>query len=283
MQADNDRHLKAGDLFRQACLDEQSALKPGNVHIFADGHGMVVQDFIQSAEASSRVIAEPGLGVGERIFRAVEATWNAAGCNTNLGIILLCAPIIHAALQAGNDPLRIVLQEVLRDLTVDDAVWAYRAIRRASPAGLGEVAQNDVHENPAVTLLAAMQAAQDRDFIARQYVNGYAEIFDAGVACYQNMLARWERPAWAATAVYLGFLSKFRDTHIERKFGKETAERVRKEAEQHEKAFVSLDNPKNYLPEFLRWDKQLKSQGINPGTSADLTVATLLAYSLEKP
>jgi triphosphoribosyl-dephospho-CoA synthetase len=30
----------------------------------------------------------------------------------------------------------------------------------------------------------------------------------------------------------------------------------------------------------LGWDAALKSRGINPGTSADLTVATLFAYRL---
>ena len=33
---------------------------------------------------------------------------------------------------------------------------------------------------------------------------------------------------------------------------------------------------------FAAWDDSLKAQGINPGTSADLTVATLMAAGLTR-
>jgi len=36
------------------------------------------------------------------------------------------------------------------------------------------------------------------------------------------------------------------------------------------------------LPGLLEWDAELKCQGINPGTSADLTVATLFADKLRR-
>ena len=35
---------------------------------------------------------------------------------------------------------------------------------------------------PAVTLRAAMRLAAERDLIARQYANGYADVFDLGLA-----------------------------------------------------------------------------------------------------
>ncbi|MEY4929079.1 MAG: hypothetical protein RL279_818, partial [Pseudomonadota bacterium] len=38
--------------YRNACLAELQAIKPGNVHVFADGHGMTVHDFIKSADAT---------------------------------------------------------------------------------------------------------------------------------------------------------------------------------------------------------------------------------------
>ena len=40
---------RLADAFKAACMAELEALKPGNVHIFADGHGMTVQDFMASA------------------------------------------------------------------------------------------------------------------------------------------------------------------------------------------------------------------------------------------
>lgn len=269
------------EAFKSACLAEIEALKPGNVHIFADGHGMVVQDFIKSAEIASVVIAQPELTVGERICSAIEATWSAVGCNTNLGIVLLCAPLIHAALHGQRHKLRQSLLDVLQNLTVEDAVLAYQAILRANPGGLGESEKYDVRNPAGVTLLEAMRAAQLRDRIAFQYTNGFADIFDFGVKRYIETMQRWNRPAWAVTAVYLGFLAKFDDSHIVRKFGTATAASLREEALVHEQALLALENPKQYQRELLKFDTALKARGLNPGTSADLTVASLLALGLK--
>jgi triphosphoribosyl-dephospho-CoA synthase len=264
--------------YREACMAELAALKPGNVHIFADGHGMVVQDFIKSADASMLPISKPDFCVGERIFRAVSATWDAVSCNTNLGIILLAAPLIQTAF-LHNKLSQEALKQSLQQLTVEDARFAFQAIQLASPGGLGEVAEHDVQNSPDVTLLKAMQVAADRDLIAQQYANGFAEVF-AGVELYIEYLAKWERPAWAVTAVYLSFLAKFQDSHIARKYGREIAKDIQQQAQQHYAAFTELENPKLYQSTLLAWDQALKNQGINPGTSADLTVATILANSL---
>ncbi len=266
-------------IYRDACIEELSAVKPGNVHMFADGHGMVVQDFIKSADASSQVIATPFLSVGERILNAVKATWDAVGCNTNLGIVLLAAPMMQAAY--SKDGLsQDNLQAVLRNLTVDDAVKAYQAISLATPAGLGEVQQYDVRQTPQITLLEAMQAAADRDLIAQQYANGYQEIFNFGVTTYQHYLAKWEQSAWAVTAIYLAFLAEFEDSHIVRKYGGIVAKEIQQEAKNHFQTFTSQENPKLYQATLLVWDADLKKRGINPGTSADLTVTTILANNL---
>lgn len=263
-------------LYRDACMAELSAIKPGNVHMFADGHGMVVQDFIKSADASSQVIAKPNLSVGERILSAVKATWDAVGCNTNLGIVLLAAPMVQAAYSKDGFSQK-ALQEALDNLNVHDAVKAYEAISIATPAGLGDVPEHDVHQTPQITLLEAMKVASDRDLIAQQYANGYQEIFNLGVTTYQHYLAKWERPAWAVTATYLAFLAEFEDSHIARKYGKETAQAIQQEAKKHYINFTSQENPKLYQATLLAWDSDLKSHGINPGTSADLTVASVLA------
>jgi triphosphoribosyl-dephospho-CoA synthase len=265
--------------YRDACMAELSAIKPGNVHMFADGHGMVVQDFIKSADASTQAIAKPNISVGERILSAVKATWDAVGCNTNLGIILLAAPMIQAAYSKDAFSQK-TLQESLGNLTLDDAVKAYEAISLAMPAGLGEVQKHDVSQTPQITLLEAMQAAAEWDFISQQYANGYQEIFNLGVATYKHYFAKWERPAWAVSATYLAFLAEFEDSHIFRKYGKEIAQTIQQEAKTHFQSFTSQENPKLYQSTLLAWDADLKKRGINPGTSADLTVATILANSL---
>lgn len=267
-------------IFRAACLDELEALKPGNVHIFADGHGMTVEDFLHSAEAAAGPIAG-GTSVGQRVLDAIKASHQAVGCNTNLGIVLLCAPLIHAAGEHGELALNQGLQKVLQALTVEDASLAFEAIRIASPAGLGRSERHDVHAPAAVTLLEAMREAAERDYVARQYANAYREIF-AALDIYRELQARWARPAWATTGLYLHFLANYPDSHIVRKCGAEQAALIKDQAAGHLQKFLACENPKNYLPALRAFDSELKQNGINPGTSADMTVAALLLDRLLK-
>ena len=271
--------------FKAVCMAELEALKPGNVHIFADGHGMTIEHFMTSADVASQVIALANMTVGERILSAVKATKHAVNMNTNLGIILLSAPMIHTALNRQSDDFIVDLKQVLRALTIEDASFAFAAIRLANPAGLGEVAQNDVNDTAHCTLLQAMQTATHRDMIAMQYAHDFQDILSFGVPRYQTYLKQWQRPAWAATAVYLGFMARYADSHIARKHGEIAAQLVQNLAQQHEAEFVQSYNPKNYLTPLLHFDTDLKSQHLNPGTSADLTVATLLLHQfvLDKP
>jgi triphosphoribosyl-dephospho-CoA synthase len=119
---------------RWACELDVRTFKPGNVSLASPGHGMRAEDFLVSAEAAASALTEPGLSVGERIFHAIEATRNAVGCNTNLGIVLLCAPMIQAAqAPAATGSFRDRLGAILNALTPQDADWAYRAIRLAQP------------------------------------------------------------------------------------------------------------------------------------------------------
>ncbi len=265
--------------FKAACLAELEALKPGNVHIFADGHGMTVQDFIVSAEVAAQEIAKPQISLGQRIFLSVEATHQAVNCNTNLGVILLCAPLLQAYLIEGNTNFTVKLKQILANTTQQDAEYAFKAIAVANPAGLGVSKRHDVHQVVACNLLEAMQFAAPKDMVAQQYANNFANIFD-GLACYQQALAHWQRPAWAVTALHLHYMSQFLDTHIVRKYGDTIASLVKSEATSHRDAYLKSYNPKNYQTQLMSFDAELKKRGLNPGTSADLTVATLLLHAL---
>ena len=279
MQLAINQNQPLADAFKAACMAELEALKPGNVHIFADGHGMTVQDFMASAEAASVVIAQPNLSLGERILQSVQATQNAVKINTNLGIILLCAPLVQAALQPTTLTFMQSLKSVLANTTIEDAENTFAAIRLANPAGLGESAQDDVKQVAVNTLLAVMQQGAARDLIAQQYANNFADVL-ASVEHYQQLLLKWQRPAWAATAVHLRFMTQFLDSHIVRKQGEAIAKMVQAEAAEHEADFLKAYNPKNYQMPLLRFDADLKKRGLNPGTSADMTVATVLLVQL---
>ena len=266
------------DAFRAACLDELDAPKPGNVHVFASGHRMTAAEFEQSAAAAAAPIAADGARVGTRILNAVEATFAAVGANTNLGIILLCAPLAVAA-GTGSSDLRSALEQTLAQLDVEDARLAFRAIVRAAPAGLGRAERHDVFEPAIVTLREAMAAAADRDRIARQYASGFRDIFELGEPVLAGVSRTLHR-GWATVAVYLSFLSHFPDSHVVRKHGQQIAENTRRAACGFERRMRELDRPDELQADLLVWDSELKGAGINPGTSADLTVATLFVNRL---
>ena len=277
-------HQEISQLFKSACVAELEALKPGNVHIFADGHGMTIHDFIKSAEAVTAMIAQPDLSLGQRIFLSVEATYKAVACNTNLGIILLCAPLIHAVITVKNGTLRQRLQQVLEQTSVTDAQFTFDAIALAKPAGLGVASQHDVHQAADCNLLQAMQSASERDLIALQYASGFEAIFNVSlpILALANTNNSPLNQTWLTTRLYLNLLATFPDSHIVRKYGATVAGQVQQQAKEHLANFNLSVNPKTYQRQLLDWDRQLKQQGINPGTSADLTVASLLAYELTK-
>ena len=268
-----------GALFLAACRAELAALKPGNVHVHAGGHGMEAAQFEAAAVAAAPLIAAPGVKVGERIRRAVEASLAAAGCNTNLGILLLCAPLAAAAERASPHGLRGRLRDVLNDFDEQDAAAVFAAIRMANPGGLGSVPEQDVAAPPSMELLEAMGLAADRDRIARAYVTDYAEIFDFGLPVLANARAQTSDPELAVTTLHMAFLAYFPDSHIARKHGPAAAEDVRAAARDRAPLWQPVARC-NTLPELLDFDADLKRRNLNPGTTADIVVATLFSAAL---
>ena len=268
------------DAFRRACELDVAVRKPGNVSDASPGHGMTAAMFRASAAAAAPALARPGARLGERVEGAVAATWAAVNCNTNLGILLLCAPLAMAAerLPAAPGPgaLGQAVREVLAGLDAADAAAVFRAIANANPGGLGEARAQDVHRPPTVGLVAAMALAAERDLIARQYRDGFADLWATGVPAVPAGLPP-ENPA-AVLAVFLAWLSAYPDSHIVRKHGAAVAQTVMQAAQGWR-----LRHDAGVHDDWAAWDRSLKGARINPGTSADFTVATLMASMLLHP
>jgi len=264
-----------------ACLLEASAPKPGNVSPGRHFHDTRYEDFLASAVAIGPALgsaAERPLGV--TIRAAVEATARWAGINTNLGIVLLLAPLARAA-RRTDGTLRDRVAAVLAETTVADAVDAYAAIRLARPGGLGHAAAEDVGAAPTVTLTQAMALAAERDSVAREYLTGFALTFEIGVPALRR--ARGDSLPWTEAAVetFLALLAAVPDTHIARKLGLEESQRISRRARDVGRSGGTRTSAGRAA--LAAFDAELRDarNTRNPGTTADLTCAALFAVILE--
>jgi triphosphoribosyl-dephospho-CoA synthase len=257
--------MSPGLLAQIACLLEVTARKPGNVHRLADFPGDAhYLDFLLSAAAIKDAFEiAPSLGVAATIHESVVATRRVVATNTNLGMILLMAPL--ACVGEGED-LRASVVDVLARTTVEDARIVYDAIRRASPGGLGEVAEQDISAEPTITLLEAMGLAANRDLVARQYATGFADLFDLTLPSLRDAIRSGTDLESAIVVAYLYTLAARPDTLIARKRGWAVAEEASRRAGE---AIASGDHAA--LDAWLRADGHAR----NPGATADLVAAAL--------
>jgi triphosphoribosyl-dephospho-CoA synthase len=265
-----------------ACLLEASAPKPGNVSPGAAFHDTTYDDFLASAAAIGPAFAAAGeRPLGATIRAAVEATARWAPANTNLGLVLLLAPLARAALRPGAVPLRTRLAATLADTTVADAREAYAAIRLASPGGLGRAADQDVARMPTVTLRDAMALAADRDGIAREYATDFQTTFEVGVPALRRGRAAGLCWSEAIVEAYLTLLAAAADTHIARKLGADAAVALQRRARAVLDAGSVRTAPGRDAIAALDLELRDERNTRNPGATADLTGAAIYALLLE--
>lgn len=265
--------LDAGLCAQIACIWEATAQKPGNVHRGRDFEDVAYTDFLLSAAAIAPVLATARQRrIGATVLDAVRVTRQVARTNTNLGMVLLLTPL--AAVSPEED-LRGGVLRILNELDVEDTRRVYEAIRLAMPGGLGRVPQQDVRDEPTQTLRQVMALAADRDLIARQYANGFTEVFDAGVPAVLAGLRDTGSLEGAIISAHLHLLARHPDTLIARKRGRAEAE------EAGRRAAIVLDA--GWPNEAAGWaalddfDAWLRAEGHqrNPGATADLLTASL--------
>lgn len=263
-----------------ACLLEAAAPKVGNVHRGADFEDLTFNDFLVSAVAIGPAmdLAEQ-TGVGAACLAAIQATRSVVSTNTNLGIVLLLAPLAAAPHQR---PLREATAGVLTQLTPGDSRDVYAAIRLAQPGGLGDASEMDVKRDaPPSSLLDAMRAAAERDLIAQQYVCDYKHVFEVLVPWLEQDLERGVRLTDAIVHAQVQFLAQERDSLIVRKRGVDIADQTRDFA----RAVLRFGGPGSdeYYQALGDFDFWLRADGHgrNPGTTADLIAASLFVLIRE--
>ena len=252
---------------RTACLWEAAARKAGNVHPQASFADLTYDDFVLSANAIAPVLARlVSAPLGSTILEAIRATRAVVRTNTNLGIVLLLAPLSKCDGDWSQS-----LKTILNATTVDDSIHVYEAIRRAIPGGLGEVVNEDVANTPTLPLRDVMALAADRDLIARQYANNFSEVLDEGVPALVTGWEKFGRVEAAILHAQLHLLSRFPDTLIARKRGEEEARAISRQA-----SAIDLTTAGG-REQYREFDRYLRADGHarNPGATADLIAACL--------
>jgi triphosphoribosyl-dephospho-CoA synthase len=122
-----------------------------------------------------------------------------------------------------------------------------------------------------------MALAADRDLVARQYADGYAEVFDEGLPALLSALGGTGSLEGAIIAAQLHLMARHPDTLIARKCGLTVAEEAARRARQVvDGGWPTSGEGWTRLEELDAW---LRADGHarNPGTTADLVTACLFA------
>ncbi len=256
-----------------ACLWEVTIPKPGNVHRGADFEDLTFADFLASAVAIAPAInAAPQNRIGQTVLNAVRATQGVVSTNTNLGTVLLLAPLATVSTEIS---IETGLSAVLSDLEADDAILVYRAIQESGAGGLGSVESMDVAGEAPTDLLVGMQAAAEYDLVAQQYVNGFQQILQCVCPWIIDGINRGWNLAESVVHAYVRLMSEFPDSLIRRKCGAKVAD----ESAVRAAGVLDAGEPRNdnYRRALNDVDFWLRADGHrrNPGTTADMIAAGL--------
>ncbi len=268
--------LSLGQCATLACVLEATAPKAGNVHRSADFDDLTFGDFLTSAVAIGPAFdSAMHATVGQTVLAAISATRTLVATNTNLGIVLLLAPL--AAVPRGQPLTKSAVHELLAQLAASDSRLIYEAIRLAAPGGLGKVETMDIADDAPADLLAAMRAAADRDLVARQYAEDFTLVLDEALP----LIEQGQANGWTLTdtiiLTHLALISRYEDSLIARKCGRETARRASVMAAK----VLAFGGPRqeSFYDALADFDFWLRADGHrrNPGTTADLVAAALFA------
>ena len=279
---DKDKHslddLKSAYLF--SCKKDIELIKPGNVNLLSSHKDTKAQDYLDSAILSSKELFNQNYSLGKRILESVNVTRSQVNVNTNLGIILLCAPVIQSYIDFNNLDLREGIKKTLSTTSIKDTHDLCAAINISSPGGLGDSDMYDTASYPNASIKQIMDYSQEYDRISYQYSHNFSDIFDFIIPKLEFLNRRYESLDISLSLLFIEILAKIPDSHISRKFGDKIAKKTSNNAHDLLKILDREYDP-DYLAKALNnLDYEYKKKGINPGTTADLLVASLMIYKI---
>ncbi|MFC7187378.1 triphosphoribosyl-dephospho-CoA synthase [Halorubrum yunnanense] len=292
-------------------LEVAGTPKPGNVDRRRDLDDLRFESFLGGAVGAREgleLAATDEASVGDAFERGVAGMADRAGTNTQFGCLLLLVPLLRATVDdTDSSPAGrltpTTVDRVTRDATVDDAVAFYRAFEHVDVAVAdppADAADLDVRRGSdaasvlrdrGLTLrdvLAISADPDDPDRVpdrnAQEWVEGFPRTFRAAEWIRADTGPLTDRAARA----FLGLLAAEPDTLVAASHDPETARRASARAaallgggdpgsagpadtdEIHADSVhrADLDAAESLATAFV-------DEGINPGTTADLTSAAL--------
>ena len=256
-------------------LEVAGTPKPGNVDRQRDLEDLRFEHFLAGAVGARPGLAAATAGdpVGESFDRAVAGMADQRGGNTQFGALLLLVPLVAATGDEGA-PSRDAVGRVVAETTVADAADFYRAFDHVEvlvgepPADApdldvrrGSDAVPDV-EAREISLVEVMERAAPEDGVAAEWSNGFERTFATA-----DRLAAGDGSILDRTAdAFLALLADEPDSLVATKHGDDVARSV------SERASALRDAPRSAVEAFA---DDLVEDGVNPGTTADVTAAGL--------
>jgi len=292
-------------------LEVSGSPKPGNVHRYADFSDTRFEHFLASGVVLVNIMGDAALsgihialndiepkeaGIGRVIRDAVKEVreWQRGG-NTSLGTIILLSPISVAAgmtyaIGSFSIPqMRDRLETLLEENKPEDTLHLYEAIAIAKPGGLGRVSKLDATETSSrreimekgITLYDVFKISAERDSISKEWTTGFNISFETGLPEFEYIYEKTRDVNYATIHTFLRILSRYPDTLIARKRGIEEAEEITGRAREvlREGGCLTEEGQE----ELRRLDKELRDpqNELNPGTTADLTAASVMLALLK--
>ncbi len=264
--------------------------KPGNVHRTRNFEDMVFEDFIISGVVIGDTVREAtshakNIGqdydkaeIGKFILEAVKETDKWIANNTNLGIMMMSIPIASAAAISGSfEDLQVNISCLMKNTTVEDAINLYDAINIADAGGMGSQDEFDVMSEKAKeelrvnnqTMYDVLEISSSWDRLANELTSSMPVCFEIGYLCFNSL--KEESINKATVLTFLTILSQVPDTLISRKYGDEIAQEVSDKA----KDLLKFREDSSFLTKLNKFDDYLYENKYNPGTTADLTAASI--------
>ena len=258
---------EAAELASFAMLLEVCARnKPGNVDREHDYDDTRLEHFLMSATRARPVFEQiDSLSLGQAMYDAVLRTNNHSGGNTHFGAFILLLPLLKGRGIEGA-------KECVKETTVDDAVRFYQAfgltavrVNETSEMDINDPATLDKLRAEGKTMYDVMEFSSPNDMVCREWING----FELTRKFADSLKA--SGGASQIPSVFMEMLATYPDTFVIKKLGTAAAEELRNCARMVRSDKMSADI----------LDAWCLTEGINPGSLADICIAGIFVALLE--